>query len=65
MILEREAASAIAGPQRYPIAVEGQTVGWVEGDHGRSRRRRRARLRLRREADKRSLAGRRSIAIGS
>ena len=38
MILEREATGI--GFEKFPITVEGRTVGWVEGDRtgGRSRR---------------------------
>lgn len=54
VILEREAGGI--GFERYPIAVEGRTVGWVEGD--RTGRAIAAVLSyaVAREADKRSLA---------
>ena len=54
VILEREAGGI--GVERFPIAVEGRTVGWVEGDRVARAVASVLSYALAREADKRSLA---------
>jgi putative methionine-R-sulfoxide reductase with GAF domain len=54
LILERDAAAI--GEERFPIAVDGETVGWVEGDRSARAIAAVIAYAAAREADKRSLA---------
>jgi hypothetical protein len=56
-ILERDVGSIRGTPDRYPITVEGETLGWVEGDRVARAIAAVVSYAAAREADKRSLAG--------
>ncbi len=56
-ILERDIGSLRGTPDRFPIVVEGETLGWVEGDRVARAIAAVVSYAAAREADKRSLAG--------
>lgn len=56
-ILERDVGRLAASPERFPVVVEGATLGWVEGDRIGRAVAAVLSYACAREADKRSLAG--------